>query len=124
MTDQTSPQPSNFCRDCAHLIGKRDYKADAANWKCGAPQNKLAATDLVTGIPDYKYATCYKARENEWLEKKLEGELILLSCGLVGLWFVEYKKPDYSNKPSPQPRINLQQAAADVNIMLDELENL
>ena len=102
MTDQTSPQPSNFCRDCAHLIGKRDYKADAATWTCGAPQNMLASSDLVTGQTYHKFLSCYKARENA-----------PDTCGLAGLWFVEYKKPDYSNKPG---------LPSNVDSLLDELE--
>ena len=116
MTDQTSPQPEKFCKDCRYVLGRRGDLDSAKRWGCNAPQN------LLEGVPDFvigekthlhKYSTCYEARAPELTPSSDQG------CGPEGKWFILYVYPAelYNKHPSPQPPLN-------VDSLLDELENL
>ena len=80
-----------FCRDCAYLLGRRTYIEEARNWKCAAKQNtKKRSMDLVTGgtVIEMIFHSCEAAR--------ILQPAIDTSCGPEGIWYEEYKQPDYS----------------------------
>lgn len=97
--DQISlPLEPPICAECAYVIGKRSHYESAENWRCDAASNVLMISkDLVTGVfvSTYRFDTCYEAREDHWGTPK-SSERVLLSCGKVGQWFLENRKPDYS----------------------------
>lgn len=98
-----------FCKDCCHLLGKRDQTEFAAGWQCLAEQNiQRVSSDPVTGRPVrvLHWETCKGAREAP------------SACGLEGRWFKLYEKPDYSKSSPNAP------GKVSADALLDELENL
>lgn len=99
----------NFCKDCAHLLGKREQLEFAPGWQCVAEANVLSTTpNPLTGVPlrTFKHETCATARFEP------------AGCGPVGLWFTLYVKPSYpEGSPSAQGKVSAE-------ALLSELENL
>lgn len=110
-----------FCKDCAHLLGKRTVPEFAPGWQCLAEQNiKSVRLDPVTGAPlrEYKYPTCYDARSDH-KEAVRSGEPVITSCGSQGQWFKLYEQPQYAlsgKRPSTGGKSG--------DDLLSELENI
>lgn len=99
----------NFCKNCAHLLGKREQTEFATGWQCLAPANVLVVSaDPVTGqtYRKLKYVNCATAREAD------------TDCGPEGKLFDLYVRPDYS-----KDRLSTG-GKASADSLLDELEKL
>ena len=93
-----------FCKDCKHLVGRRNYPEHAESWLCGHPSNILGEnTDSVTGevLRSYRISRCYSMRTNLLYTPGSSGEVINKNCGEAGAWFEPYVQPHYEGKGSP-----------------------
>ncbi len=78
-----------LCKNCANLIGRRDYIEQAEFWRCGALENITSKTvNLVTGADEilYEYENLNVLRTDG--DKR---------CGKAGNWFQLYKRPEYKS---------------------------
>lgn len=86
MTETTE----KYCRNCAHLVGRRDMPEISNGWRCGAEESR-SGNNPVTGDPTYKFS-CLLARS------------LPEACGREGKWFEEYipllKPSEYKKPPS------------------------
>ena len=97
MTDNAKIEfpEERYCRDCAHLVGRRTYTDEAAGWKCHAPQNVLGEhRNYVTGdiVKELRFQTCEGARLTNMFSP-CKGEVIESSCGSSGRWWFKYEPP-------------------------------
>ena len=96
-----------FCKDCAHLLGRRTYQDKGDEWKCGAPQNEKGI-NLVTGDKTYNIILCKDLRTITFFNTE--------ACGKEGKWYQEYIKLDPPNfAPIAPAKVALK------NLSLDDL---
>src|SRR2546430_15602218 len=78
--DVTQAQEKKFCKNCAHLLGNRNYPESWSTWKCDKTKS-VQGVNLVTGELVFAAAFCSNVREDQ------------TSCGTIGRWYEEYKRP-------------------------------
>lgn len=81
----------NFCKDCTHLLGNRNYAENWQNWKCGKTK-EIVGVNPVNGEPIIKAYFCSAMRE------------VPADCGPEGKWYVEYKQPTFLEPDLPITR--------------------
>lgn len=98
----------NFCKDCKHLLGNRNYTENWQNWKCGKTKEQTGVNP-VNGEPIIKAFFCTAMREVE------------ADCGSEGKWFEVYIPPSFLNPESEPSKLK---ALHKGKLTSTDLENL
>ncbi len=96
-TTQTTEQTQlRLCKDCKHLLGKRDNTWNSDGWRCGAPQNIIKKViNLVNGEEENVYVEKYCLNQ-----RNVDASA---RCGKTGEWFSPYEKPAFYSEPQLDP---------------------
>lgn len=119
------PEPTVFCYECKHLVGKRHNYDTARNWQCSAPQNVVRIDkDPVTAMSvyHYRYTNCYEARQDHLKAiAPLDAAVVVVdSCGISAQWYEKYEPP-YTEPRGSNP-LRKPQAVPSAEALLKELE--
>lgn len=112
-------EPTVFCYECKHLVGRRNNLEAAQSWKCAAPQNiERIEKDPVTAmsIYIYRHPSCYAARGLGEVGQPSTWEV----CGPVGQWYEKYEP--YQEPRGSNPLAPRKPQAPSADDLLKELE--